>query len=80
MNEQQATFADPRFAVTLLVILLASVMACFALPGRPPVLSGDQWVGAVTWTVAAYMVGKAAGVFASGYAVKSVAIAQAVKS
>lgn len=78
--ESQATFADPRFVLTLVVVLLATVLACAKLPGREIVLTGDQWVATVTWALSAFLLGKAAGAFASGYAAKSVAAAQAVKS
>lgn len=58
---------DAKLAVALLVILLASALLWLQR------LNGDQWVSAVTWTVAAYMLGQAAGIFANGYAASSAA-------
>jgi hypothetical protein len=58
--------SDPKFIVTLIVIAAATLM--LGAGGVTPHLTGAEWVGAVTWTVSAYMLGQAAGIFATGYA------------
>lgn len=50
-----------KFALALLALVAASGML---LIGR---ISGDAWVTAMTWIVAAYMLGQPAAVLASGW-------------
>lgn len=57
--------------VTLLV--LGAATGLLAL-GR---LSGAEWVSAVTWVVSVFMLGQVAAVVGSGWAVQSVAKANA---
>ncbi len=52
-----------KFALALLALVAASGML---LIGR---ISGDAWVTAMTWIVAAYMLGQPAAVLASGWTV-----------
>lgn len=52
-----------KFSLALLALAAASGML---LLGR---ISGDAWVTAMTWIVAAYMLGQPAAVLASGWTV-----------
>ena len=52
-----------KFVLALLALVAASGML---LIGR---ISGDAWVTAMTWIVAAYMLGQPAAVLASGWTV-----------
>ena len=52
-----------KFALALLALVAASGML---LIGR---ITGDAWVTAMTWIVAAYMLGQPAAVLASGWTV-----------
>lgn len=62
-----------KLAVSLLVILAASLLLWI---GR---LDGNQWVSAVTWTVAAYVVGQVGAVVAAGWSVQAKIAAEAGK-
>lgn len=59
-----------KFAIALLVIALASGLLWV---GR---LDGAQWVSAVTWTVAAYILGQVGAVVATGWTAQAVARVQ----
>lgn len=50
-----------KFSLALIALVAASGML---LIGR---ISGDAWVTAMTWIVAAYMLGQPAAVMASGW-------------
>ena len=50
-----------KFALAMIALVAASGML---LLGR---ISGDAWVTAMTWIVAAYMLGQPAAVLASGW-------------
>lgn len=50
-----------KFALAIIALVAASGML---LLGR---ISGDAWVTAMTWIVAAYMLGQPAAVLASGW-------------
>ncbi len=50
-----------KFSLALIALVAASGML---LLGR---ISGDAWVTAMTWIVAAYMLGQPAAVMASGW-------------
>lgn len=52
-----------KFSLALIALVAASWML---LLGR---ISGDAWVTAMTWIVAAYMLGQPAAVLASGWTV-----------
>lgn len=69
----EATVTDhSKMVVTLLV--LGAATGLLAL-GR---LSGAEWVSAVTWTVAAFMLGHVGAVVATGWSVQSTAKAMAM--
>ncbi|GAA0721413.1 hypothetical protein [Dokdonella soli] len=59
-----------KLAVALLVILSATGLLWAHR------LDGAQWVSAVTWTVAAYMVGQVGAVLAAGWVVQTAAKAK----
>lgn len=54
---------DGKLAFALLVQIAATGLL---LIGR---LTGEEWVTTTTWVTAAYMLGQAAGVYASGFSV-----------
>lgn len=56
-----------KLAVALLVIAAATGMLML---GR---VSGAEWVSAITWTVAAYMLGQVGAVVATGWTAQTVA-------
>lgn len=73
-NTTMTTMTDAdrsKLAVALLVIIAATGLLWL---GR---LDGAQWVGATTWTVAAYMLGQVGAVVAQGWSVQAVAKAGA---
>lgn len=57
-----------RLGISLLVILAATMLSF--LPFAKPVLTGGEWVSAVTWTVSVYIIGHAAGVIVQGVTAK----------
>jgi hypothetical protein len=69
MNETQTDRS--KLGLALLVVAAATALLYI---GR---LDGAQWVSAVTWTVAAYMLGQVGAVVAGGWSVQAVAKAQA---
>lgn len=69
---QAPTVTDrSKLSVTLLVLALATGLLSI---GR---LSGAEWVSAVTWTIAVYMLGQVGAVVATGWSVQTVARANA---
>ena len=68
------TIATDRTKLVVALLVLGSATGLLAI-GR---LSGAEWVSAVTWTVAAYMLGQVAAVVGTGWAVQSIAKASAI--
>lgn len=62
-----------RSKLTLALLVVCAATALLWL-GR---LDGSQWVGATTWTVAAYMLGQVGAVVAQGWSVQAIAKAGA---